>query len=81
MDILGHITSFIEDTFLFGEKIQITENESLTKNNVLDSTGILEIISFIENRYSFSVQDEEIVPENFDSLQSIRQYIEKKITP
>jgi len=74
MKTLESIVSFIEENFLFGDKIHVSQEQSLTKNNVIDSTGILEIISFIEHSYNISVHDEDIVPENFDSIQSITQY-------
>jgi len=78
MKTLESIVSFIEENFLFGDKIHVSQEQSLTKNNVIDSTGILEIISFIEHSYNISVHDEDIVPENFDSIQSITQYINTK---
>ncbi len=78
MNTLESIVSFIEENFLFGDKIHVSQEQSLTKNNVIDSTGILEIISFIEHSYNISVHDEDIVPENFDSIQSITQYINTK---
>ncbi|HKK32643.1 MAG TPA: acyl carrier protein [Desulfomicrobiaceae bacterium] len=80
MKTLESIVSFIEENFLFGDKIHVSQEQSLTKNNVIDSTGILEIISFIEHSYNISVHDEDIVPENFDSIQSITQYINTKKT-
>jgi len=80
MNTTKKITSFIEETFLFGDKIHINAHQSLTKNNIVDSTGVLELISFIEENYPFSVNDDDITPENFDSLHGITNYIENNIS-
>jgi acyl carrier protein len=46
---------------------------------VVDSTGFLELVTFLEERYGFAVQDEEMVPENLDSLNNIAAYVARKL--
>ena len=79
MDTSMKIISFIEDTFLFGDTIHINKNESLTKNSIIDSTGVLELISFIEEKFNLDVNDEDITPENFDSIGGIEKYIKRNL--
>lgn len=80
MNTSMQIISFIEDTFLFGDKIHINMQDSLTQNSIVDSTGILELISFIEEKFNFRVNDEDIIPENFDSINGIEKFIKRNIS-
>jgi acyl carrier protein len=49
------------------------------ENGIIDSTGILELVSFIEQKFDFRVGDEDLVPDNFDSVNNLVDYIKKKI--
>jgi acyl carrier protein len=80
MGISDIIKEFIIDNFLFGESNHFDENTDFFKKGILDSTGIIELVSFIEQTYNFSVDDEELVTENFSSLNRITNYIESKVS-
>jgi acyl carrier protein len=70
---------FIVDNFLFGGTDDgLTPDASLLKRGIIDSTGVMELVLFIENSYGIEVEDEEIVPENLDSLSRIAKYVESK---
>ena len=73
------VRRFIVDTFLYGDEKGLSSETSLTEAGIVDSTGILELISFLEKAYSITVEDEELIPENFDSLQQIAQFIRSKV--
>jgi len=47
---------------------------------IIDSTGILELVNFLEEEFSISVDDEELVPENLDSIDNVASYLERKRT-
>jgi len=72
------IRNFIVENFLYGQDDGFGEEVSLLEKGIIDSTGVLELVSFLEDRFSVSVEDEELVPENFDSLSRLAAYVSKK---
>jgi acyl carrier protein len=78
VDIEREIKAFIVDNFLFGRTDQLSDDESLL-GKVIDSTGALELVGFLQERFSISVDDEDVVPENLDSVKNVVAYVEKKI--
>lgn len=77
-DIITEVRAFLKENFMLDDAVAIEEGTSFMDNHILDSTGFIELISFIEERYGVAVGDEEMVPENFDSLRNIRGYVERK---
>jgi acyl carrier protein len=70
---------FVETSFLFREgRERLGDDESLLGAGLIDSTGILELVSYLESAFGIVVQDEEIVPENLDSVGQIAAYVEMK---
>ena len=72
------IKAFIVDNFLFGKANGLGEDSSFLDEGIIDSTGILELVSFLEEQYDISVEDEELVPENLDSINNVVAYLERK---
>ena len=73
------IRAFIIDNFLFGDTSQeITDGMSLIENNLVDSTGVLELVFFLESNFGISVRDTEVAPENLDSIGAMAAFIESK---
>ena len=72
------IRAFIIDNFLFGNDEGLSEDTSLLDEGIMDSTGALELIAFLEEEFSISVEDEEMIPENLDSINNIVTYLKKK---
>ena len=72
------IREFIVENFLFGQANGLGDGDSLLDKGVIDSTGVLELIGFVEDNYGLKVADEEIVPDNFDSIDRISQYVRSK---
>ncbi len=70
--------NFIIENFLFEEDDNLKEDTSFLENGVIDSTGVLELVMFIEETYGISVEDDEIVPENLDSISKIAEYVQRK---
>lgn len=78
-DIRATIRAFIIENFLFGDESQPLPDEmSLIDNDLVDSTGILELVGFIEKRFEMKVEDREIVPANLDSIVRIVDYVGRK---
>ena len=79
-DILSRVRTFIEENFLFrADASDLSDTDSLLESGVMDSTGVLEIVAFLESEFSVEMKDAEIVPENLDSISSITAYLERTL--
>ncbi len=78
-DLKEGVKAFIVENFLFGSDEGLEDNTSFMDEGIIDSTGILELIDFLEEEYSISVEDEEMIPENLDSLNNVVTYLRKKM--
>lgn len=73
------IRNYILENYLFtDDQNALNSDDSFLDNGVLDSTGILEMIYFIEEKFAIKVQDEEMIPENLDSVNNIVAFIKSK---
>ena len=76
MSIEHAIREFILSSFLFTDNDEELANDaSFLEEGIVDSTGILELVMFVEEAFGLSVQDEDIVPENFDSVESLTRFV------
>jgi len=73
------IRAFIMENYLFGNDQGLKDDTSLLDEGIIDSTGILELVSFMEEEFGISVEDEEILPENLDSIKNVVAYLERKM--
>lgn len=73
------IRDFIVENFLFGEGgDSLTDGQSLVEAGLIDSLGVAELVAFIESRYGVVADDEELVPDNFDSIERVASFVELK---
>lgn len=73
------IRKYILENFLFTEdESELNNSDSFLDNGIIDSTGILEVISFLEESFDIKVDDDEMVPENLDSVDNILAYLKTK---
>jgi acyl carrier protein len=73
------VREFISENFLFRADAEIDNNQSLLESGVIDSTGVLEVIAFLESTFGISIADEEIIPENLDSINNMTRYLARKL--
>ena len=73
------VRNFVVEQFLFGEGDTLRGDTSFLEEGIIDSTGILELVMFLEKTYDIKVEDSELVPENFDTPDNIARYLEKKL--
>lgn len=77
--IKSTVSTFLIDNFRFGDtSVAIADDESLIETGFIDSTGVLELVAFLEDTFAITVADTDIVPENLDSLAAIARYVENK---
>ena len=73
------LRKFIVDNFLFGEKTEFSDDDSLQDRGIIDSTGVLELVAHLEETYGVSVSDSELLPENLDSVNKLARFLEGKL--
>lgn len=73
------IREYIVKSFLLGEDDGFGSSESLLESGVVDSTGIMELVAFVEGTFGIEVNDEDLVPENLDTIESIARFVEHKL--
>ena len=79
MNLKEDIINFFEDNFMVEFEEDFSDDESFLENGIIDSTGVLELVLFLEQNFRIKVADEEIIPENLDSFNNIRKYINSKV--
>ena len=72
------IRNFIRDNFLFADTSTLGDSDSFLDGGIIDSTGILELIAFIGKTYDIAVTDEEMIPDNLDSVNKVAAYVASK---
>lgn len=78
-EIETEIRKFVVETFLFGRDDEgLGPTDSLLGRGILDSTGVLEIVAFLEEKWAVKVADAELVPANFDTLASLAAFVARK---
>ena len=77
--VAQEIRDFVVENFLLGESDNgLKDTDSFLDNGIVDSTGILELVAFIEETYDIQVEDEELIPENLDSIANVTAYLVRK---
>jgi acyl carrier protein len=77
--IEAQVQTFIEDTFMLGtRRVAFGPEDSFLDLHLIDSTGFLELITYLEETFGITVKDDEMVPENLDSLKAIDAFIARK---
>jgi acyl carrier protein len=78
-DIAQQISTFITDNLLLGRTVDLAGTSSFLDAGIIDSTGVLELVQFLEETWGLSVKDDEMVPENLDSLVRLESFVKKKL--
>jgi len=78
-EIKQKVRDYLVENFLFCDtEATLEDDQSLIDSGVIDSTGVLELITFLETEFGIAVEDDEVLPENLDSINNIAAYIERK---
>ena len=81
-DIGTAVRRFIAENFLFREDIEsLPEDASFLEAGIIDSTGVLELVCFLETTYGIQVADDEMLPQNLDSIRAVSAYVRRKTAP
>jgi len=80
-EIRDKIRAYVIDTFLFGDGNGLENESSFLDEGIIDSTGILELVAYLEDNFSITIEDEELIPEHLDSIDNIIAFLGKKGSP
>jgi len=72
------IRHYIAENFLFEDKYPYRDEDSFLAKGIVDSTGILELITFVQQEFGIAIEDDELVPENLDSVHNLSNFIRTK---
>ena len=79
-EIRDKIRTFLVENFLaLGDATELDDGESLLEIGIIDSTGVLELVGFLEQTFGLGVQDQEVVPENLDTVDNVVTYVVGKL--
>jgi acyl carrier protein len=78
-EIRKQLRRYIAENLLFSDKeFPFEDDASFLKNGVVDSTGVMELVAYVENQFGVIVDPKEVVPDNFDSIKSLTDYVKRK---
>lgn len=79
-EVAGLLKSYISENILFSDNgFPYDDQDSFLEKGVVDSINILEIVMFIEEKFDFTINDSELIPDNFDSIKKLSEFIQKKM--
>jgi acyl carrier protein len=78
MNTTEEIRKFITTNFYVADAAKLAEDASFLDQGIIDSTGVLEVVTFLEEKFGIVVADNEMLPENLDSLKNLAAFVERK---
>jgi acyl carrier protein len=80
MDARDKVRDYIIENFLFGDVTPLASDEiSLLDEGIIDSVGVMELVSFLEQDFGIGVEDDELVPDNLDSVANLVAFVGRKL--
>ncbi|MHC4399991.1 MAG: acyl carrier protein [Planctomycetota bacterium] len=77
-DVAHSLREFIRKNFLYGQEAAFSDDDSFLEQGMIDSTGVLELVAHLEREYGMTVDDEDLVPDNLDSIDNLVRFIASK---
>ncbi|MDH3890965.1 MAG: acyl carrier protein [candidate division Zixibacteria bacterium] len=79
MDARTQLKEFVVENFMMGQDAsELSDSGSLLELGIIDSTGVLELVGFLEETYQFTVDDDDLVPDNLDSIDNLVKFVQRK---
>ncbi len=78
MRMMNTVKNFIVESFLFGDDARLGSDTSFFGEGIIDSTGILELIMFLEETFEIQIEDDELIPDNLDTLSNVAAFVTAK---
>jgi acyl carrier protein len=80
-EIKEKLRTFIMEYFVKDSGLELKDSTSFLEEGIIDSTGVMELVAYIESTFEIRLEDEEIIPDNFDSIDKLMNYIHNKLSP
>jgi acyl carrier protein len=77
-ELASQLRKYVDETFLFGVDTDYANDDSFMENGIIDSAGVLELIAHLEATYDIEVRDDDLVPENLDSIDGLTGFLDRK---
>jgi acyl carrier protein len=82
MALNNELRQFVIDNFMFGKPGEgFANSDSFLERGIIDSTGVMELIAFLEERYGIKLHDQDLVPDNLDSIDGLARFVESRLRP
>lgn len=82
MVLKDELRQFVTDNFMFGKPCEgFADDDSFIERGIIDSTAVMELIAFLEERYRIKLQDRELIPDNFDSINKLARFVANRLEP
>jgi acyl carrier protein len=82
MALNNELRQFVIDNFMFGNPGEsFADSDSFLERGIIDSTGVMELIAFLEGRYQIKLQDYDLIPDNLDSVDGLARFVESRLLP
>ena len=78
-DSKDKVRAFIVENFMFGNDEGLNDETSFLDDGIIDSTGVLELVDFLEETFAIQIEDDELIPENLDSIKNLSEFLARKI--
>lgn len=78
--IHDQVRRFIIQNYLFGQDVTLNDADSFLERGVIDSTGVLELVAFLQEAYGFPIEDEELTLTNLDSIENVAAFVLRKLS-
>jgi acyl carrier protein len=76
------LRKFVIDNFMFGKPCEgFADDDSFIERGIIDSTAVMELIAYLEARFRIKLQDRDLIPENFDSINKLARFVESRLHP
>jgi len=82
MVLKDELRQFVTDNFMFGKPCEgFADDDSFIERGIIDSTAVMELVAFLEERYRIKLQDRDLIPDNFDSINNLAQFVASRLPP
>ena len=82
MLLKDELRQFVTDNFMFGKPCEgFADTDSFLERGIIDSTGVMELVAFLEQQYGIQLQDRDLIPDNLDSINGLARFVESHVQP
>lgn len=82
MALNDELRKFVTDNFMYGKPYEgFADDDSFIERGIIDSTAVMELVAFLEGQYGIKLQDQDLIPDNLDSINSLARFVENRIQP